>query len=134
MKSKHRFSGQGKALLVAPIVMICIIVLFYQFDWLKKNYFNRVPARGVERLQCDHCRGTGMVRDLQAESGFSMCPVCQGVGYHAVRRIDDHEVLCPACSGMGRVQDLKTGEYRECARCGGRGLIRTDAAVTNRTR
>ncbi len=128
----RRMLKPGKALIVAPIVMVCIVVLYFQLDWVKEHY--RIPSHGVERIRCEHCRGTGLVRDLQAESGFSICPVCQGLGMHYIRRMDDHDVLCPACGGMGRVQDLQTDEYRECARCHGRGLIRTEVAVTNAAR
>ena len=125
MKARHRLTfKKQRALVVAPIVLLCILVLYFQLDWLKKNYFSRLPVRVVVKMRCDHCHRTGLVKDSDAEDGFSMCPVCQGVGYHCVRRLDERDALCPACAGMGRIQDPVTGEFRTCRRCDGRGLIR----------
>ena len=127
MKVRHRITyKKHKALLIAPVVLLCVLVLYFQLDWLKKNYFSRLPVRVMVRMHCDHCHRTGEMRDREAESGFSMCPVCQGVGYNCVRRLSDREALCPACAGMGRIEDMQTGLYRTCLRCDGRGLIQME--------
>ncbi len=129
--ARRRYAFHNRAFVVVPLVLLGITVLYLQFDWFQKNYKGRAPSGGVEQIHCEHCHGTGQVRDPQAESGFVMCPICQGLGYHNVRKLDRHDALCPACGGMGRVQDLQTGAFRICTRCDGRGLIRTVPAETN---
>lgn len=80
----------------------------------------------IEKVDCDHCGGRGILRDDDNPMNVQLCPICQGVGSHQVRKLDRRkEALCPACAGMGRLID-RDGAARECRRCGGRGLIRIE--------
>lgn len=95
----------------------------YRHQHAFKPFLLQVP---VERILCDHCGGTGLVRDPDHAELTDICPVCYGVGGHYVRKLDKLDVMCPACAGMGRVIDYQSGTPRLCLRCGGRGLIRVE--------
>ena len=82
-------------------------------------------APGVETIECGFCMGTGHV--LSDESRKAICPVCQGVGSRLIRRLDENDRICPFCAGMGRAELPDTGEIGTCPRCGGRGLVRSQA-------
>ncbi len=84
-------------------------------------------APGVETIECGNCMGTGNV--LSDEGKKRICPICQGVGSRLIRYLDSSDRICPNCVGMGRAEDPDTGEVGTCPRCGGRGLIRSQAAL-----
>lgn len=122
------FKGPSQAWAVLLLASLPFLALL-QGRWMERHQrdfqasFLTVP---VERIVCDHCGGTGLLRDPAHPEITLACPVCYGVGGHYVRKLDKLDVLCPACAGMGRVIDLQTGTPRLCLRCGGRGLIRVE--------
>jgi hypothetical protein len=111
-----------------PITVLAVLVLVGQMMWLNKHDYMFKPF-SIERIRCDNCGGTGVVRDEKDDSFVILCPVCFGVGGHYVRRVDGEDRLCPACSGLGRL-DAGDGP-RTCKRCDGRGLMR-EAPWTSR--
>jgi hypothetical protein len=113
------------ALLLAILPFLAFLqgMWLYRRQHMLKPYLLQVP---VERILCDECGGTGMVRDPERPERAVLCPICQGVGGNYVRKLDKLDVLCPACSGMGRVFDFHTGTPRLCLRCVGRGVIRVE--------
>ncbi len=115
-----------------PVLLVAAGVLIAQMFWLKKNDFLFRPFQ-LERITCDNCGGTGVVRDGRDDEILRLCPTCFGVGSHNIRRIDAEDRLCPACVGMGRVKDEGAEEWRTCRRCDGRGLTRIAPWATTKS-
>jgi hypothetical protein len=115
---------------ILPIALLAVLVLFGQMIWLNQHDYMFRPF-SIEKLRCEVCGGTGVVRSEPDDTVLAICPVCFGVGGHHIRRIDKEDKLCSACTGMGRVQ----GEdgARTCRRCDGRGMVR-DQPWTSRAK
>ncbi len=119
-KGQRKRNRQQKV--VVPVAMLVVAFLLAQAFWLNRNQHIFRPF-AVQRIWCEHCGKTGLVKSEKEDSLLVGCPACFGVGYHAVRRFDEQDVICVVCGGIGRVED-KGGEWRYCRRCNGRGLMR----------
>jgi hypothetical protein len=86
-----------------------------------------VDISGAQKIACETCMGTGSV--LSGKGEKEICPICLGVGFHMVRRFDPSDRICPFCVGMGRAVMPDTGAVDTCPRCGGRGLVRSQAGT-----
>jgi len=115
---------------VAGILLALLpVVVILQVVWMSHSQDAFRPLLlhfQVDRFPCDHCQGTGVVRDKERPDQVLLCPICFGVGGHQVRKMGKGEAMCPACAGMGRMIDPASGEARYCKRCNGRGLIRAE--------
>jgi hypothetical protein len=80
---RRRYAFQNKAFIMVPLVLIGIVVLYLQFDWVKKNYKGRVQANGVETIRCGHCHGSGLVRADGESNAFVMCRFVRAWGITA---------------------------------------------------
>lgn len=121
-KGSTRASGRRNNFIM-PVVTLALLFLIGQGFWLSRNTHLFTPF-SVKRIECDHCARVGVVRDEHDSRIMKMCPVCFGVGYHSVRRFDDQDAICAACGGMGRLES--SGIWRNCERCGSRGVYRLD--------
>jgi DnaJ-class molecular chaperone len=77
----------------------------------------------TQRIYCERCESSGVVRNPVKVNEISVCPVCFGLGLHRVRYVSVKDVLCPTCSGMGRFEGATYDQAEVCERCGGRGLV-----------
>lgn len=115
---------------VVIFIFLGVIALLLQSRWVAKNQDKFLgPLMAfvhVQRIQCEYCDGTGLIKIGDNPPELDICPVCFGVGGHYIRKHGDHESLCPACGGMGRIIDEETGLAHTCKRCDGRGLIRIE--------
>ncbi|MFH0954198.1 MAG: hypothetical protein V1873_07700 [Verrucomicrobiota bacterium] len=121
-------SGPGQTA-VAILLILVPFVIILQGVWLGQSKDRFAPFLvqfQLERVQCEHCGGRGVIRDNNFPDRVTLCPVCFGIGGHQYRKLDKRDALCPACGGMGRVMDSGSGTGRVCMRCGGRGLIRVE--------
>ncbi len=112
---------------VAFVLLMLPILATMQGLWIVRNEARFRPfllQLKVDRVLCDYCGGTGVVRQKDHPEQVDICPICFGVGGHHIRKFDKQDVLCPACTGMGRFVDPQTEQVRQCQRCGGRGVIR----------
>lgn len=119
--------GPRQQLALALLIPAMFVVAVMQWRWIAKNKSILSPTRAVwyvERLPCDLCGQTGMLRDEIPPYALRRCPICMGRGGSYIRKLDGLDVICPACGGMGRLDDGLEGRW--CGRCGGRGLIRAD--------
>lgn len=132
MTYRHRRPGvfRGRTQVIAAILLALLpVVVVMQVVWMSRNQDALRPLLlqfQVDRFTCDHCQGTGVVRDKEHPEQIHLCPICFGVGGHQVRKWGPGEAMCPACAGMGRMIDPESGEARFCRRCNGRGLIRAE--------
>ena len=102
-----------------------------------RDLFNQV-FRGAQAAQPAHEREPGTDLEYQIDITFGeamrgavkklnithleVCPVCHGAGF-----APGEEKTCPTCNGTGQVTQT-SGKMRfqiTCARCGGRGKLRT---------
>ncbi|MGC2422211.1 MAG: J domain-containing protein [Candidatus Acidiferrales bacterium] len=102
-----------------------------------RDLFNQV-FRGANAAQAPHEREPGTDLEYQVDITFGeamrgavkklnithleVCPVCHGAGF-----APGEEKTCPTCGGTGQVTQM-SGKMRfqiTCARCGGRGKLRT---------
>jgi len=102
-----------------------------------RDLFNQV-FRGAHAAQPAHEREAGTDLEYQIDITFGeamrgavkrlnithleVCPVCHGAGF-----APGEEKTCPTCNGSGEVTQM-SGKMRfqiTCARCGGRGKLRT---------
>jgi len=102
-----------------------------------RDLFNQV-FRGANAAQAPQEREPGTDLEYQVDITFSeamhgavkklnithleVCPVCHGAGF-----APGDEKTCPTCNGSGQVTQM-SGKMRfqiTCARCGGRGKLRT---------
>lgn len=115
---------------VVIFVFVGVVALVLQNRWVAKNQDKFLGSltvfMHVERIKCEHCDGTGLVKIKDDPPQMDICPVCFGTGGHNIRKYGDHESLCPACGGMGRIYDEEAGAARTCKRCDGRGVIRIE--------
>lgn len=118
---------------VALVLPLLLGVALLQWRWIARHrtsLFKLSAAWYVERLPCELCGVTGMIRADEMPMVLQICPVCLGRGAAYIRRTDKLDVICPACGGMGRILD-GPGEAHYCERCGGRGLIRVQEIEEN---
>jgi hypothetical protein len=120
--SKRSPTGTSKSVNYAvPVAMFAVVLLIGQMFWVMRNEHLFLPF-SIDRIRCEFCGGTGVVKQHREGGTLLLCPLCFGVGSHHIRRIDDKDSLCAACEGMGRLSE--DGMWRTCRRCDGRGLVR----------
>ena len=121
MTKGQTYRGGRRNNFVMPVAMLVMLLLVGQAFWLSRNSHMFAPF-AVSRIDCETCAKLGTIRDPDNARIRQMCPACFGVGFKNIRRFDDQDVICLACGGMGRLEE--NGQWRNCLRCGGRGLHR----------
>jgi DnaJ-class molecular chaperone len=129
-------SAAARRIFILAVAVASVVALVLQVMWMQEQrpaftdsaigLHSRMIKLQTQRIICEHCGGSGLVRDPADPEKTAVCPLCFGLGMNRVRQLSDYDLMCTVCRGMGRRPGEAFNLSQPCEACGGRGLKRLE--------